>query len=295
MLRVGLVGPGRAGQALVRLLPPDKYDIGPVLSRTLTSARRATRHMRLGFPASDLEAFTDCRLILIAVPDDAIDAVARRLLEAPFAWRGRVVLHTSGALDSSVLSPLHNHGAAVGSIHPLQTFGRRVLSLAGVHFAVEGDVKAVRLAQSLVSDWQGNLLRIRPGQKAFYHAAATFASPLFTPLMQAAVLLMSRAGVAPKAAIKALRPLLAATLDNFAHTGRQSWTGPLARRDAATVRRHLDALAAFDPALARYYRCSALAALRLLGPNADLERLLEEAQLPLAGARHKSRAAPDPP
>lgn len=276
MVRVGLIGPGRAGQALVRLLPPPRYELGPVLSRTFTSARRVTRQMRLGTPTADYDDFADCRLILIAVPDDAIASVAARLAAASFSFRRKVVVHTSGALDSTALNPVKARGAAVASIHPLQTFGRRVLSLAGVYFAVEGDEKALRLAQSLVTDWQGKLLRIRHDQKAIYHAAATFASPLFTALLQAAVRLMGRAGIGPKAAIRALRPLLLTTLENFVHTGKQSWTGPLARGDAAPVRKHLRALTRFDPNLACYYRASALAALTLLKRNPELQRILNE-------------------
>ncbi len=274
MVRVGLIGPGRAGQALVRLLPASKYEIGPVLSRTFTSARRAVRIMRIGAPAASAEDFADCPVILIAVPDDAIERVAVRLAEASFSFRGKVVLHTSGALESSVLSPLRSRGAAVGSLHPLQSFGRHVLSLAGVHFAAEGDERAVRWAQTLVTDWQGKLLRLKPGRKALYHAAATFASPLFTPLMQAAVVLLGRAGIGPKAAIRALKPLLLTTLENFTHSGRKSWTGPFARGDAGTIARHLAALQAADPRLAEYYRCSALSALALMDRHPELRELL---------------------
>ncbi|MBI3667802.1 MAG: DUF2520 domain-containing protein [Acidobacteria bacterium] len=279
MLRVGLIGPGRAGQALVRLLPPSKYELGAVLSRRFTSARRATRQMHFGEPTDDCGTFSSCSLILIAVPDHAIAAVARRLAGASFSFRRKVVLHTSGALDSTELAPLRARGAAVGSIHPLQTFGRRVLSLAGVHFAVEGDEAALRLAQSLVTDWHGKLLRIKPGRKALFHAGVSFASPFFTPLMEAAVRLMGRAGIPPKTAIQALRPLLSTTLDNYAHTGRQSWTGPLAHGDVATIRRHLEALDRDNPMLARYYRVSALAALALFSRHHKPQQILTEGDL----------------
>jgi predicted short-subunit dehydrogenase-like oxidoreductase (DUF2520 family) len=271
MLRVGLIGPGRAGQALVRLLPPSHYEIGPVLGRTFTSARRVTRQMRLGEPTESYEDFAACDLIFITVPDDAIASSAQALARAAFPFRRKVVLHASGALDSSVLAPLRERGASVGSLHPLQTFGRRVLSLAGIHFAVEGDETAIRLAQSIVTHWHGKLLRIKADQKIFYHAAATFASPLFTALLEAAVRLMGRAGVRPKTAIRALRPLLVTTFENYLHTGKQSWTGPLARGDAATVRRHIKALAEYDPDLACYYRAASVSALSLFSRHPQLQ------------------------
>jgi predicted short-subunit dehydrogenase-like oxidoreductase (DUF2520 family) len=280
MLRIGLIGPGRAGQALVRLLPPSKYDLGPVLSRTLTSARRVTRQIRLGTPTDNYESFASCDVILVATPDDAIAGVASRLASASFSFRRKVVLHLSGAVESAMLAPVRARGAAVASLHPLQTFGRRVLTLAGVHFGVEGDERALRLAQTLVTDWQGKVIRLRPGNKALYHAAATFASPLFTPLLQAAVVLLGRAGIGPKTALQALRPLLLTTLANFAHAGKQSWTGPFARGDVVTVRKHLEALQRADPTLARYYRSSALAALALLRREPALEKMLSEEKIP---------------
>jgi predicted short-subunit dehydrogenase-like oxidoreductase (DUF2520 family) len=277
MIRVGLIGPGRAGQALVRLLPPAKYEVGPVFSRNFTSARRAVRLMRLGAPTASLDDFADCRVILIAVPDDAIAAAAQQLAEASFSFRGKIVFHTSGALDSSLLAPVRTRRAAVASLHPLQSFGRHVLSLAGIHFAVEGDEKALRWAQILVTDWHGKILRLKPGQKLLYHAAATFVSPLFTPLIQAAVVLMGHAGVGRKTAIQALKPLLLTTLENFTHSGRQSWTGPLARGDAGTIEKHVAALESADPVLARYYRWSALSALSLFDRHPELRRILEGA------------------
>jgi len=232
--------------------------------------------MRLGTPARDFEDFAACHLILIAVPDDAIAGVARQLAGASFPFRGKVVLHTSGARDSGALAPLRGRGAAVGSLHPLQTFGRRALSLAGVFFAIEGDEAAMRLARSLVADWGGKLLRLRPDRKLLYHAAATFASPLVMPLLEAAVLAMAGAGVPRKRAVQALQPLVATTLENFARLGRRSWTGPLARGDAGTVRGHLESLASCHPDLEQYYRASALAALKLLGRHRELRQVLEE-------------------
>jgi predicted short-subunit dehydrogenase-like oxidoreductase (DUF2520 family) len=63
------------------------------------------------------------RVILIATPDDVIAAVARELARiGEEELRGRVVLHTSGAMDSDVLDAVRARGAMVGSMHPLQSF-----------------------------------------------------------------------------------------------------------------------------------------------------------------------------
>ena len=50
-------------------------------------------------------------VVLIATPDSAIVAVAAELAHlGGNEWRGKVVLHTSGALDSSVLRALAERG-----------------------------------------------------------------------------------------------------------------------------------------------------------------------------------------
>ena len=79
--------------------------LGPVLSSTLTSARRATRLMERGEPTANPEAFASSDVILLAVPDRTIAAVASRLAQLPFSLTRKVVLLTSGVRDSSDLVP----------------------------------------------------------------------------------------------------------------------------------------------------------------------------------------------
>ena len=116
--KIGLVGPGRVGRALAERLPPDLFQLGPVLSRTRTSARRAVRLIGAGAAAGDSEEFHSCNAVLITAPDAALEAVAARLAQVGFSWRKKVVLHTSGTLSSKVLEPLRARGAEVGSMHP---------------------------------------------------------------------------------------------------------------------------------------------------------------------------------
>ncbi len=114
MIEVGLVGPGRVGRALAELLPAESFRLGPVLSSSLTSARRAVRVMRRGSPAAGPEDFATCPVILIAVPDAAVEVTALRLSKTEFSWKKKVVLHSSGIFDRYVLEQLGRRGASVG-------------------------------------------------------------------------------------------------------------------------------------------------------------------------------------
>ena len=177
--------------------------------------------------------------VVLAVPDDAIEAVAGRMAEARRDWRGWSVVHTSGARDSSALRALADGGAKVGSVHPMMTFPRRgkVPSPRGVVFSVEGRVEGE--ARLPIRAWGGVELRLSAKQKAAYHAAATLVGPGAVAQLAAAEAVLAKAGVRGrelKAARKGLVGLLAATAKNLAGgPTAAAFTGPVARGDRATI------------------------------------------------------------
>jgi predicted short-subunit dehydrogenase-like oxidoreductase (DUF2520 family) len=186
-----------------------------------------------------------------------------------------VALHSSGALTSDELAVLRERGAAVASVHPLMTFvsGSRPL-LSGVPFAIEGNSKAVGTAKALVRQLQGDPFTIRKQQKVAYHAWGMFASPLLTALLAATEQVAMSAGVSRKAAKERMLPILEQTLTNYAWLGApKSFSGPIARGDAATVGKHLKVLA---PGVREVYIALARAALRDLPAKnrAALEKVL---------------------
>src|SRR5262249_12573462 len=150
-------------------------------------------------------------LVWLCVPDSEI-APASRTLSEKGEWKGRVVLHSSGALSSDELAAFRSRGAAVASVHPLMTFVRRSNpSLAGVPFSVEGDAAAVKTARRIIGDLGGHSYSIRKSEKAGYHAWATFASPLLTALLATSEKVGSAAGVHPAAARHRMLPILLQT------------------------------------------------------------------------------------
>lgn len=94
----------------------------------------------------------------MATPDDVIASVAHELARrGGEKLRGKVILHASGALDSRALAHVKECGAAVGSMHPLQTFsGVGVPDLEGKVFAVEGDAAALRAARQIATGLGGS-------------------------------------------------------------------------------------------------------------------------------------------
>ncbi len=277
MIEVGLAGPGRVGRTLAELLPRDRFRLGPVLSRTLTSARRAVREMERGVAVADCEAFAGCKVVLVSVPDAALPVVAKRFAGARLAWGKKAVLHTSGLHAASVFELLRKQGAAAGSMHPLFVFQRPVPSLAGVHFTVEGDPAAAAVARGLIRAWNGEFQLVKPEQKIYHSIARSFLSDFLTGLIEAAVQQMVAGGFSRRRAFHAVSRVLRATLEDYAHSGRSSRPGPLLGGDVVTVRRQIEALQRVDAPLAETYRTFARQTLRTLQNDTDEFAFLNEA------------------
>lgn len=267
-IRLTVIGAGRVGRALGRLARQGGYSIRDVVCRSQQNATRAVRFIGAGNPqAASRAKLKAADVFLIATPDDLIETAARTVATARIETLGvglrrPAVLHTSGALSSNVLSPLRNHGFAVGSCHPLQSVESAVRGarlLADAFFCVEGDPRAVRSARLLVRAIGARSFQLDPGSKGIYHASAVFASGGVTALISISLELLSLAGVPESKARQALLPLIEGTVDNIKLRGpARALTGPVRRGDAGTVLINIRALANLRPEWLDLYRFLAL-------------------------------------
>ena len=284
---LAIIGAGRVGRALGRRLREEGWKIGAVVTRSEASARRAVRFIGAGQAhAVVVRSILASQVILIAVPDDETAGVASELARVGGEeLQGKIVLHTSGALDSRALDAAKEQGASVGSMHPLQTFtGKNVPSLEGRVFAVEGDTRAVRVAQQIARALGGSPVRIAGEKKVLYHAAAAIAAGQVLAVEEAATQLLISLGMVRREAVRALLPLTRQVLENFERLGPwAAWTGPLSRGDYKTVAAHLRELRDSPEEIATAYEALNRLAARVLAQDAaemlgELEKVSVEAK-----------------
>jgi predicted short-subunit dehydrogenase-like oxidoreductase (DUF2520 family) len=279
-LKVGVVGPGRAGTALARALARAGHRVVAAAAVSEASKQRVRDHFpgaALTDPATVIE---DADLVLLTVPDDVLPGLVTGLAatQAPFA--GRLIAHASGAHGIRVLDPATREGALPMALHPVMTFTDRdddVDRIKGVSFGVTAPDQIRPAAEALVIEMGGEPVFIAEQHRALYHAALAFAANHLVTLVAEAEDLLRKAGADNPE--RMLGPLLGAALDNALRFGDAGLTGPVARGDDRTVAAHVAAIRDTEPdalnaylALARLTADRALAA-RLLGPE-DAERLL---------------------
>lgn len=212
----------------------------------------------------------DARVLWLCVPDAAIAETAEWLVAQRGDLSKQMVIHSSGALDRNVLEAAKLAHAQTGSVHPMMSFPtRRVVPLQGVRFAVEAADAAIRKELfALVRRLGGRPFKISGEGKAMYHAGAMFGSPLLAATLAAGVRTLAGAGIAEKDALALLGPMAAVTVANIQKKGlAQSFSGPIARGDAATIKLHRKVLEGHPLEAEVYNSLARLAAKNL--PSAD--------------------------
>lgn len=264
-MRIGIIGGGRVGSCLAGYLAPQ---LAGITARSREHGKLLAE--KFGVPLlSNAELVERAELLLITVPDRLIAQVAESLASQNVAEK--IFLHASGSLGVEELAALAAAGAHTGSLHPLQSFAGGATKLEGVYMAVDGDEIALAAAEKIARQLGGRPFRVPPAERAAYHAAACIASNYAVTVEALAQRLVSRWLGDEEAAWQALLPLFQGTAANLARTSSpiSVLTGPIARGDAGTIAKHLEAL---PPEFLPVYRSLALATTELARADGRIDK-----------------------
>ena len=255
MLNLGFIGAGTVGTALSVRLSSKGYPIVAVSSRSRTSAKNLARAVDGCHVFNSNQGVADnAELIFVTTPDDAIASVVSQIQWHP----GQSVVHCNGAASTDILQPAKEFGAQVGAFHPLQTFAsakQAIENIPGSTFAVEAEEPLLSTLKDMATALDGHWVELKASDKVLYHAAAVIACNYMVTMVKLATDLWQTFAVPPHQATQALLPLLQGTINNIDAVGiPQCLTGPIARGDIGTIKKHLDALHQTAPKLLSTYR-----------------------------------------
>ena len=254
-LKLGFIGAGIVGTALATRLSDGGYNVAAVSSRSAASITRFTTAVKSSQAYQTNQEVADhADIIFITTPDDVIPVVANQV-----RWHeNQNVIHCSGADSTRILEPAKKLGAKTGCFHPLQTFAtiqKAIENIPGSTFALEAQEPLLTTLKNLVAALMGNWVVLNAEDKAAYHAAAVIASNYLVTLVKMATDLWLSFNIPPDQSVTALLPLLKGTLNNIANVGLPDClTGPIARGDAGTIKKHLKTLNKLTPHLVSPYR-----------------------------------------
>ncbi|OPY75976.1 MAG: Rossmann-like domain protein [Syntrophorhabdus sp. PtaU1.Bin153] len=248
-MRIGIIGAGKVGISIGHALRRKGFQVTVVSDvaghNTFDRARQYLGEDIL-YTTDNVVVAETSDVIAVTTQDGFIKDVATEIAEKGKDLKGKLFFHTSGAHPSSILKPLDEKGALLGSLHPLQTFpdiDSAIHVLPSTYIFVEGTAHALSQLEILGKSIGFTTVPIEGNSKVYYHLSAVFVCNLLCALLYAGEGIMKKIDIG----LEPFFPIIKATLENIESKGPlMSLTGPIARGDTGTVEDHIHAMADMD-------------------------------------------------
>jgi predicted short-subunit dehydrogenase-like oxidoreductase (DUF2520 family) len=255
-MRVAIVGPGRVGTLLAVACSRAGHRVVAVCGGSEPARTRVAELVAgVRVEADPARAVEGVDLILLAVPDDVIEAVVTELARADAFAGGQRIVHVAGSQGLAPLRLAAAAGARVAACHPAMTVPRGSTDpelLVGAAWAVTAADPDLGWAHDLVGDLGGDPHEVPDGRRGLYHAGLAVGSNAVGAAVAVARKLLLAARIEDPTPF--LAPLVEASVANVLAGGAAALTGPVVRGDDGTIRRHLEVIGDDLPALLGAYR-----------------------------------------
>ena len=264
--QIAVIGAGRVSYSLVSALVKSRLNVSLIVSRKVISAKTLARRLKIKNFSSDLHSLTpDLKIFFLSVPDNQISIVAKDISKLNLDFENSIFIHLSGAENISVLNALKKRGAYTASFHIMQTFpDKKIFNLKDSYVAIETNNKKVEsFLFGLAKKLNLNPFKISSKNKIYYHLAGVYSSNFLVANQYYTKKLFDRthSGINYKSVFD---PISEMTLKNIKDKDVQNAvSGPVARGDIITVKKHLSALKN-DKILRSNYILQSLTLLELL-------------------------------
>lgn len=230
MIKVVILGSGNVAQHLIKVfLQTEEVSLVQVFAR---QPNQLTHLLPTAKIVSDYQKIIEADVYIISVSDNAIAEVSFQL---PF--ENRLVVHTSGSSDFSVLDKKNRKGV----FYPLQTFtkGKKV-DFTPIPICLEAENEQdYQLLEQLGNSISKKVFNINSEQRKSLHVAAVFVCNFVNHLYQ----IGNKICEANQIPFEVLHPLIQETAQKILElTPKEAQTGPALRNDTKTIQKHLDFL-----------------------------------------------------
>jgi hypothetical protein len=229
----GVIGAGALSKSLIGHLPRKGREIGPVAGVSYRVASRMANALRAGRAARGPDELNSVPVILFHAPDGQMRQIAALLEGAGIEWKDKSLIFCDCEVPVSIVERFRALGAA--------TAEARQFGIAG-SIMVEGMSPALGRALHIASELNLRAIEIEPGTSAVFAATVTLSTAALTPLVNRAAKLLRGCGLRDKAAVEVATALFERSIQEYGHSGKQSWLWHVREPEAEQIQGEIAAV-----------------------------------------------------
>ena len=248
MMKVCFIGSGNVATVLAKLLHSKGYNIAEVYSKDVQHANLLAEKVQAKAVDSIKEISLQSDIYIIAVADKAIAEIASHLFVVD-----KLVLHTAGSVSKNVLQTTSTN---YGTLYPVQSIRKDMVITTPIPFMIDGNSETNILAiENLVNTLQQKFVLGNDEHRLKLHVAAVFACNFVNYMYLQSATFCEKENID----FTILQSLIEETATRLQNQHPQEvFTGPAARRDMATINKHLDLLQPYPDMYELYKKLSEL-------------------------------------
>lgn len=228
--KIVLLGAGNVATHLALAFQKSGQAVIQIYSKHFENAVGLAKKLNCGYTDSLKAIDKTADIYIIAVKDDAVVEVAEQL-----KLKGKIVAHTSGCVDMSVLK---RSSGNYGVFYPLQTFSKsNKVNMKAVPLCLEASNSAtLKILSALAKHISNNVQQINSEQRRTIHLAAVFACNFSNHMYVIAENVLKSDNLS----LDILKPLIEETAKKIQNASPvEMQTGPAVRNDKKTMDSHL--------------------------------------------------------
>ncbi len=245
-MKIGVIGAGKVGVSIAYIMLQKGLHVITMSDKDSHALEIARQYLidkgDVIFISDNTYVVDKSDMVIIATQDRIINEVAQELDRKIYSFKGKYIVHTSGAHSSKILKPLDSKGARLGVMHPLQTFpdiDSAIMVLPDTYIFIQGDAQCLPALRYVAERIGKKAIEIKENHLVLYHLSAVMVCNLFCALLYAGEDIAKEIGIG----LEPYFPIIRATLKNIEQKGPlKSLTGPIVRGDINTIESHLDSL-----------------------------------------------------
>lgn len=231
-MRVSIIGSGNVATVLGRLIKKAGHDIIEVTSKTIHHASILASELELKASDNIFKIDLNADIYIIAVSDNEVPAVCKKL-----KLNDKLVVHTSGAISKDVLYTI---SSAYGVLYPLQTLRKEIKYVPVIPLLIDANSDAVKnQLKTFALSLTKYVSEANDETRLKLHVAAVVTSNFTNHLYVLAKEYCNHENID----FNLLVPLIKEVAERSAFYDPSAMqTGPAARRDDETLKKHLELL-----------------------------------------------------